>query len=100
MAALNSDERASAAQMLVKHFSGEGLCTPRNRVPDLTSGTTPILTVAKGPPPNLLSSTTQNLRRSRRLRQNGVICVGARYRITKGRGRPQANAARWLQGFR
>jgi hypothetical protein len=26
-------ERASAAQMLVKHFDGAGLSTPRNQVP-------------------------------------------------------------------
>lgn len=37
MAIVNPEERASAAQMLVKHFDGKGLSTPRNQVPALTS---------------------------------------------------------------
>ena len=35
MARINPKERASAAQMLIKCFSGEGLVTPRHRVPPL-----------------------------------------------------------------
>jgi serine/threonine protein kinase len=37
MAIVNPEERASAAQMLVKCFNGTGLSTPRSRVPALTS---------------------------------------------------------------
>jgi serine/threonine protein kinase len=36
MARVNPDERASAAQMLVKLFHGEGLTTQRSRIPPLT----------------------------------------------------------------
>ena len=35
MAIPNPVERASAAQMLVKYFNGEGLSTPRHQVPAL-----------------------------------------------------------------
>lgn len=35
MAILEPSQRASAAQMLVKHFGGEGLATERSKVPDL-----------------------------------------------------------------
>ena len=35
MARLNPDERASAAQMLVKCFDGKGLVTARNKIPPL-----------------------------------------------------------------
>ena len=37
MAIFNPEQRASAAQMLVKCFKGEGLSTPQDRVPALTS---------------------------------------------------------------
>ena len=31
----NPEDRASAAQMLLKHFNGEGMCTPLNKVPPM-----------------------------------------------------------------
>lgn len=37
MAMVDPKERATAAQMLVEHYAGEGLSTPRNRVPALTN---------------------------------------------------------------
>lgn len=40
MARINPDERASAAQMLVKCFNGEGLSTPRAKVPRLITSPT------------------------------------------------------------
>ena len=43
MALVNPDERASAAQMLVKHFDGAGLSTPRNQVPALTTSPSGML---------------------------------------------------------
>ncbi|KAI1076886.1 hypothetical protein F5B20DRAFT_583836 [Whalleya microplaca] len=36
MAMVNPEERASAAQMLVKFFDGDGLTTPRARVPPIS----------------------------------------------------------------
>lgn len=56
MARRDVDQRASAAQMLVKHFKGQGLTTSRSRVPPL-QGNTPTQAVqathapAMGPPP-------------------------------------------------
>ena len=44
MAIVNPEERASAAQMLVKHFDGGGLSTPRDRVP------APAALLQKSPP--------------------------------------------------
>ncbi|KAL9013399.1 MAG: hypothetical protein Q9173_001901 [Seirophora scorigena] len=35
MAIVDPEKRASAAQMLIKHFGGEGLSTPRGNIPDL-----------------------------------------------------------------
>lgn len=35
MAIINLKQRASAAQMLVKCFNGDGLSTPRNQIPAL-----------------------------------------------------------------
>lgn len=37
MAIVNPAQRASAAQMLVKRYNGQGLSTPRHQVPALTS---------------------------------------------------------------
>jgi serine/threonine protein kinase len=37
MAMVDPEERASAAQMLIKCYNGEGLATPRNQVPPLVS---------------------------------------------------------------
>ncbi|KAI3334146.1 kinase-like domain-containing protein [Ustulina deusta] len=39
MGRVNPEERASAAQMLIKCFDGEGLSTPRNQVPALEDNT-------------------------------------------------------------
>jgi len=48
MAILNPEERASAAQMLVKCFDGVGLSTPRSQVPALN--TSPAIAAAKALP--------------------------------------------------
>lgn len=50
MAIVNPEERASAAQMLVKYFDGKGLSTPRNQVPTLTTSLSPTIAAAKVPP--------------------------------------------------
>jgi serine/threonine protein kinase len=51
MAIVNPEERASAAQMLVKYFDGAGLSTPRNQVPSLTTSPSPTIAAARAPPP-------------------------------------------------
>lgn len=60
MAIVNSKERASAAQMLVKLFSGVGLSTPRNQVPALTSSPR-RMALARAPIPAPLSMRTRTL---------------------------------------
>ncbi|KAI9768629.1 MAG: hypothetical protein M1840_004826 [Geoglossum simile] len=52
MAVVNPGERASAAQMLVKHYNGDGLSTPRSQVPPL------------GPPASPTRAITRRLRRN------------------------------------
>lgn len=59
MAIVNPEELASAAQMLVKHFDGVGLSTPRNQVPALTTSPSPTIAAARAPPPAPSSVTTR-----------------------------------------
>lgn len=56
MAIINPEKRASAAQMLVKCFNGEGLSTKRTRVPPLPVDSSPATTRAPGPAPTAFSS--------------------------------------------
>jgi len=56
MAIFNPEKRASAAQMLVKCFNGEGLSTPRNQVPALNSS--PAAVITKGPAQGVLNLVT------------------------------------------
>lgn len=57
MAAFDPDERASAAQILVKQYNGGGLTTPRRFIPVLTARPQPSLTIAhhenRSPTPSL-----------------------------------------------
>jgi len=59
MAIVNPKKRASAAQMLLKHFDGAELNTPRNQVPALTSSPPPKIAAARAPPPAPPSLTTR-----------------------------------------
>lgn len=43
LAVVEPEKRASSAQMLIKHYDGEGLSTPRKDVPALPSPGTPVL---------------------------------------------------------
>lgn len=61
MAIVNPEERASAAQILVKYFDGAGLSTPRNQVPALTTNPSPTIAAARAPPPAPSSLTTRTL---------------------------------------
>ncbi len=69
MAIINPEERASAAQMLVKNFDGKGLSTPRNRVPALTTIPPRTIAAARAPPlaPPAPTTRTTQTNRSRRL---------------------------------
>ena len=49
MASPDPEERASAAQMLVEHYDGEGLATPRNRVPPLATRRPHAATSSRNP---------------------------------------------------
>lgn len=49
MAIVNPEERASAAQMLVKCFNGEGLSNPRIQVPALPISLWPAIAHARAP---------------------------------------------------
>ena len=63
MAIVNPEERASAAQMLVKYYDGIRLSTPRNQVPTLTSNPPKIAAARckQAPPPCLTQSMTAPL---------------------------------------
>jgi len=79
MAIFDPEKRASAAQMLVKCFDGEGLSTPRNKVPALNSS--PATVVAKDPAqsvPTPTARTTQKFPRG--LQRNTCRIEKARVR--------------------
>ncbi|KAN0116786.1 hypothetical protein V8E51_002763 [Hyaloscypha variabilis] len=59
MAIVNPEERASAAQMIVKCFDVVGLSTPRNQVPALTTSPSPVIAAARAPAPAPPAFTTQ-----------------------------------------
>lgn len=52
MAIFYPNERASAAQMLVKHFDGAGLSTPRSQVPALSTSHSPAIAPVWAPAPS------------------------------------------------
>jgi serine/threonine protein kinase len=70
MAIMDPKERASAAQMLVKCFNGEGLSTPRNQVPALQA--TPAIAAAGAPVPAPPVSTTGTAQ-TPKIRQKNVL---------------------------
>jgi serine/threonine protein kinase len=49
MAIINPKERASAAQMLVEHYHGAELSTPRSQVPALTAGSSHTIAAVAAP---------------------------------------------------
>jgi hypothetical protein len=101
MAIANPEQRASAAQMLMKHFDGQGLSTPRNQVPALTTSPSPTIATARAPPPDpspLTTRTTQT--KPRGLQLNANIFAAAQYRVEKARGPLHAKPFRQLQEIR
>ncbi len=93
MAIVNPEERASAAQMLVKYFNGVGLSTPWNQVPALITSPSSTIAAARAAPPAPSSLTTQTTQtRTRALRKNAnIFAAAAQYRVEKARDplRPQ-----------
>jgi hypothetical protein len=83
IAIVNPEERASAVQMLLKHFDGAGLSTPRNQVPALTSSPPPAIAAARAPPPappTLITWTAQP--KPRGLQKNAnIFAAAAQYRV-------------------
>jgi hypothetical protein len=98
MVIVDPEERASAAQMLIKYFDGAGLSTPRNQVPALT--TSPSPTIARGPPPAPSSLTTRTLQPKPRSLQMNANIFAAAYRVEKVRNPLQAKPFRRLQEIR
>jgi len=88
MAIVNPEERASAAQMLVKCFDGKGLSTPRNKVPALIDRPAIVTTATTRSP---TAATTKPLARKRGVQKNTD-----QYRVEKSRNavpvRPQRQA--------
>jgi serine/threonine protein kinase len=97
MAIVDPEQRASAAQMLVKCYGGAGLTTPRIQVPALVSSPSPL---AAGRSPALAppAFTTRTVQRKPRLPKNGNIFAAAgQYRVEKSYSPFQAQPARRLQ---
>jgi len=87
MVIINPEERASAAQMIVKYFSGVGLSTPGKQVPPLTPCPSPTSFATRAPPPVYTSLTTRSARtKSKVLRTNENVFAVAQYRVEKSRG--------------
>lgn len=102
MAIVKPEERASAAQMLVKYFDGAGLSTPRNQVPALTSSPRPKITTPKAPtpaPPSLTTRTAQIKPKGLQLNTN-VFAAAAPSRVEKSRDPLQLPRLRRLQEIR
>lgn len=87
MAAVNPEERASAAQMLVKHYNGVGLSTPWNQVPALIGSPSPAITAARAPAPAFPALTTRTAHaRPRGFQRNGnIFAAAAQYRVENAR---------------
>ena len=94
MAIVNPEERASAAQMLVKYFGGVGLSTPRNQVPALTTSPSPTIAAARVPPPAPSSLTRTPQTKPEGLQTNANIFAAAQYRVEKTRDPLQGKAFR------
>ena len=102
MAIVNPEERASAAQMLVKCYKGEGLSTPRNQVPALTASLSPGIAAAGAPASPRTALTTRTAQtKPRGLQKNANIFAAAvQYRVEKARDPLQAQPFRRLQELR
>jgi serine/threonine protein kinase len=101
MAIVNPEERASAAQMLVKYFDGAGLSTPRNQVPALIISPSRTIAAARAPRPASSPLTTRATQtKPRGLQMNANIFAAAQYRVEKARDPLHAKPFRRLQQIR
>ena len=102
MAIVGPEERASAAQMLVKHFDGVGLSTPRHQVPTLTSSPPPRIAAAGASPPapaSLPTQTAQTKTRGLQWKARPLAAMSP-YRLEKARDPLQPQPPRQSPGIR
>ncbi|KAJ5808878.1 hypothetical protein N7474_010147 [Penicillium riverlandense] len=86
MARVEPSERSSAAQMLIKCFKGEGLTTPRNRVPPISTE------YSKHGTPDESSQTTSSQEKYQLVQSTREISQQSKdlFRVKKSRNFPQA----------
>jgi serine/threonine protein kinase len=102
MTIVNLEERASAAQMLVKYFNRVGLSTPRNQVPALTTSPSPTIAAPRAPapaPPAFTTRLTQTKPRDLQMNTN-IFAAAQQYHIEKARGHLQVHPVRRFQEIR
>ncbi|PVH70381.1 hypothetical protein DL98DRAFT_521664 [Cadophora sp. DSE1049] len=102
MAIVDPARCASAAQMLVKCYNGEGLSTPWNQVPALASSALLKIAATRAPAPGPLAFTARALQiKPRGLRTNANIFAAAtQHRVEKARDPLQPQPVRRLQEIR
>jgi serine/threonine protein kinase len=83
MAIVNPLERASAAQMLVKHYDGVGLSTPWNQVPVLASSRPSTVAAARDPAPARRAWITTRTKARDFEKNKNIFAAEARYRVGK-----------------
>ena len=89
MAVVKPEERASAAQMLVKCYNGVGLSTPRNQVPALTSSPPSTIAAARAPAPAPPALTTRTAQTKPRVQKNAnIFTAAAQFRVEKAQAQP------------
>ncbi|KAF2176607.1 kinase-like protein [Zopfia rhizophila CBS 207.26] len=94
MAIVNPEERASAAQMLVKCFNGVGLSTPQNQVPALNTSPAIAETRELVPAPvPLTTKTAQKLPKGMQKNRN-IFAAATQHRVEKARYSLQAQPQR------
>ena len=100
MATIDPARRASAAQMLVKCFNGEGLSTPRHQVPALPIGPSATITPVK-PQASTAPTLTARTTRLRGLQKDAnVTAAAAQHRNEKARDPLQPQPSRRLPELR
>ncbi|WEW57729.1 hypothetical protein PRK78_003196 [Emydomyces testavorans] len=102
MAIIDPDQRASAAQMLVKLYNGEGLSTPWNQVPVLPVSPSRAIVRYRAPAaatPVRRARTAQATRRSV-LRHANLFTAAAQSRVQRARHLRQEQAFPWLPELR
>ncbi|TGJ88657.1 hypothetical protein E0Z10_g5 [Xylaria hypoxylon] len=96
MARVNSEERASAAQMLIKCFNGEGLSTPQHQVPALeyTQASTSTQYTATPPPLQAMEYTQASTSTQRTTTPPPLLAPRTRYMGLRRRRAPPQDRCR------